>query len=170
MNQSPGAVYLRAATADDQRTIRRIVTAAGLNPVHLDWPNFLVAEAVDGVAHGNAPHIVGVGQIKPHGDGSRELASIAVLEAYQRRGIAALIIQTLLAREAGDVYLYCGDTMPAYYTRFGFVEVDAEALPRSVRRWFRFGRAAVRLVSLLGEEHTLHAMRIQQQAESGNKQ
>ena len=43
------------------------------------WPNFVVAE--DGGT------IVGIGQVKTHGDGSRELASIAVIPARQSQGI-----------------------------------------------------------------------------------
>lgn len=151
-------VYLRAATAADQPMIRAMIHTARLNPVHVQWPNFIVAVARAGEA---APaQIVGVGQIKPHGDGSRELASIAVLPAYQSRGIAAALIHTLLGGECGPVYLYCGNTMPAYYARFGFVEVEANALPRAIARWFRLGKRAVALISLLpGEAHTLHAMR-----------
>ena len=45
--------------------------AAGLNPFSLGWPRFLVAE--------DGGRVVGVAQIKPHGDGSRELASLAVV-------------------------------------------------------------------------------------------
>ncbi len=157
MDQS--TVYLRAASADDQATIRRIVGEARLNPMHIDWPNFVVAERIVPAPQSTAREIVGVGQIKPHGDGSRELASIAVLPEFQRLGIAAVLILALLAREKGDLYLYCGDTMPDYYTRFGFVEVGPASLPRAIGRWFRFGRTAVTVMAaLLGEKHTLHAM------------
>jgi len=158
MSAASGRIYLRAATADDQHTIRRFINTARLNPMHLDWPNFIVAEEI-GLSIGDV-QIVGMGQIKPHPDGSRELASIAVLSTHQRLGLAALIIQTLLAHENGAVYLYCGDTMPAYYTRFSFVEVSASALPASIRRWFRLWRTAIALLTLLpGERHSLHAMR-----------
>ena len=158
MRATFGRIYLRAAGAEDQQTIRRLIHAARLNPVHLEWRNFIVAEEV--AVQGDSGQIVGVGQIKPHPDGSRELASIAVLPAFQRLGLAALIIHTLLAHETGAVYLYCGDTMPAYYARFGFTEVDAPSLPISIRRWYRMGRTAIAMFALLsGDKHTLHAMR-----------
>ena len=79
----------------------------------LNWPNFVVAEE-DGA-------IVGVGQVKPHKDGSRELASIAVIPARQGLGIGSAIIETLLAREPGVVlYLTCRAQLEHYYDRFGF--------------------------------------------------
>lgn len=159
MSGSSGRIYVRAAAAADQATIRRIVRAACLNPTHLDWPNFVVAEAMP-VGDGAGGQIVGVGQMKPYGDGGRELASIAVLPAYQRLGISAVIIHALLAREVGTVYLYCADTMPTYYTRFGFVEASVRELPPAIRRSFRIGRAAVAILgTLVGAKHTLHAMR-----------
>lgn len=158
MSASPGNIYLRAGAAEDQATIRRMILDEGLNPTYINWVNFLVAEEVTEAPAGGR-RIVGIGQIKPYKDGGRELASIAVLPAYRSRGVAALIIQTLLAQERGPVYLMCGNTMPAYYRRFGFVEVDAAALPYTMRRLFCASRAAMRIMALLGVHHTLYAMR-----------
>src|SRR6202521_2197724 len=91
---------IRTATEADQPTIRRLIKEANINPMSLDWPNFVVAEE-DGA-------IVGVGQVKAHGDGSRELASIAVVPARQGQGIGRAIIETLLARAPGIViHLTC---------------------------------------------------------------
>src|SRR6266851_2737668 len=77
---------IRPATEGDQPTIRRLIKEANINRMNLHWPNFVVAED-DGV-------IVGVGQVKAHGDGSRELASIAVVPAlegyYERFGFRRL--------------------------------------------------------------------------------
>jgi N-acetylglutamate synthase-like GNAT family acetyltransferase len=169
MTDTPSRIYLRAATAVDQDAIRAMIRAARLNPMHLVWTNFVVAEEIapagdtaPGCARqvNSAGRVVGVAQIKPHRDGSRELASVAVLPSHQGQGIGARMIEVLLAREASNVYLYCGDIMPAYYRRFGFVEVAASELPVAIRRWFRLGRAAVALLTLLpGEKHSLHAMK-----------
>lgn len=160
MSESSGRIYVRVATAEDQAPIRRMIYRARLNPTGLDWPNFVVAEQIQAGGAAGEGQIVGVGQVKPHRDGSRELASIAVLPAYQRLGIAAVIIHALLARETGAVYLYCADTMPAYYVRFGFVEVGARDLPPAIRRWFRFGKSAVSMTAAaMREAHALHAMR-----------
>ena len=87
----------------------------------LNWPNFVVAE--DGGA------IVGIGQVKTHGDGSRELASIAVIPARQSQGIGGAIIKTLLAREQGVVHLTCRSQLQGYYERFGFRRLDPAEFP-----------------------------------------
>src|ERR1043165_2408750 len=82
------AVVVRPATVADQPAIRRIVRQARINPTGLAWPRFVVAEAEGQVG--------GTGQVKPHRDGSRELASIATVPEMQRRGVARQIIEALL--------------------------------------------------------------------------
>ena len=112
---------LRDATAEDQPTIRQIVRAANINPTGLNWPRFIVAE--DGGA------IVGVGQVKPHRDGTRELASIAVLPARQGQGIGTAIIQDLVRRENATLYLTCRSRLQGYYERFGFRRLESRDYP-----------------------------------------
>ena len=125
-------LIIRPATAADQAAIRAIVRAAGINPVGIDWPRFLVAAAGD--------DIVGIGQVKPHGDGTRELASIAVVPQWQRRGVAGLIIRALLARETGALHLICLPEMSAYYARFGFRRLARSELTPYFRRIDRLVR------------------------------
>lgn len=118
---------IRAATEADQPTIRRLIKEANLNRMSLNWPNFVVAEE-EGA-------IVGVGQVKPHGDGSRELASMAVVPARQGDGIGSAIIKTLIAREPDAVlHLTCRRQMGAYYERFGFQRLEAAEYPPYFRR------------------------------------
>ncbi|HEV2034208.1 MAG TPA: GNAT family N-acetyltransferase [Candidatus Dormibacteraeota bacterium] len=118
---------IRSATQADQATIRRLVREANINPMSLDWPNFVVAEE-DGM-------IVGVGQVKTHRDGSRELASIAVVPARQGQGIARALIETLLAREPGVVlYLTCRRELEGLYQRFGFRTLKRAEYPPYFRR------------------------------------
>src|SRR5712692_9657787 len=62
---------IRPATENDQPAIRRLIAEVRLPRMNLQWPNFVVAE--------EDREMVGMGQVKSHGDGSRELASIAVL-------------------------------------------------------------------------------------------
>ena len=112
---------LRDATIEDQPTIRQIVRAANINPTGLNWPRFIVAE--DGGA------IVGVGQVKPHRDGTRELASIAVLPARQGQGIGTAIIQDLVRRENATLYLTCRSRLQGYYERFGFRRLESRDYP-----------------------------------------
>jgi N-acetylglutamate synthase-like GNAT family acetyltransferase len=117
---------IRPATQADQEMIRRLIKEAGINRMSLNWPNFIVAE--------DAGAIVGIGQVKTHGDGSRELASIAVIPARQSQGIGGAIIETLLARESGVVHLTCRSQLQGYYERFGFKRLDPAEFPRYFKR------------------------------------
>ncbi|CAG0946966.1 partial amino-acid N-acetyltransferase, partial [Anaerolineae bacterium] len=130
---------IRPATQLDQPTITRIIHDAGINPMSLDWRRFLVAED-DTDPKGFAKpfgSIVGIGQVKPHGDGSRELASIAVIPSRHGQGIARAIIDELLARESGAVYLTCRDKLESFYTRFGFRKIAHNEMPPDLRRLMR---------------------------------
>ncbi len=91
------SIILRTATRADQMAITAIVRAAQINPTGLNWQRFIVA--VDG------DKIVALGQVKPHRDGSRELASIATIPERQRHGLSRQIIEALLAREHGGLCL-----------------------------------------------------------------
>jgi N-acetylglutamate synthase-like GNAT family acetyltransferase len=117
---------IRTATEADQLTIRRLIKEANLNRMSLDWPNFVVAE--------DCGAIVGLGQVKAHGDGSRELASIAVVPANQGSGIGSEVIRTLLAREDGVLHLTCRSQMQGYYERFGFRRLERSEFPAYFRR------------------------------------
>jgi N-acetylglutamate synthase-like GNAT family acetyltransferase len=113
---------IRPAVEADQATIKALIRAVGINPMDLHWPHFLVAE--------DGGRIIGIGQVKTHGDGSRELASIAVIRERRREGIAAAIIQALLVKESGTLFLTCQKRMEGYYARFGFRRIDtAEMTP-----------------------------------------
>ena len=118
---------IRAATEADQPTIRRLIKEANLNRMSLNWPHFVVAEQ-DGA-------IVGVGQIKAHGDGSRELASLAVVPERQGQGVGSALIEALLAREPGAVlHLTCRRQLQGYYERFGFRRLEPAEFPPYFRR------------------------------------
>jgi N-acetylglutamate synthase-like GNAT family acetyltransferase len=122
----------------DQVTIRRLVREANINPMGLDWPRFVVAE------EGGA--IVGVGQVKPHRDESRELASLAVVPALQGQGIGRAIIETLLAREPGVVlYLTCRRELEGFYERFGFRTLARAEYPPYFGRMVPLINLAMRL-------------------------
>jgi len=132
-------IHIRPATQADQKTIERIIRDANINPMSLDWRRFVVAEE-DGdpepcpeQSRRGSRRIIGVGQIKPHDDGSRELASIAVIPERQRQGIASEIIRALLAKEQGDLYLICRDELESLYARFSFYRID----PKEMTPYFR---------------------------------
>lgn len=120
------ALSFRPATAAHQPTIRRMIYRAGINPLGLDWRRFLVAEA-DG-------QIVAIGQIKPHADGSRELASLAVIPSQQGQGIGSAMVRRLLASSSAPLYLTCRAGLQTYYTRFGFRTITLDEMPPYFRR------------------------------------
>jgi N-acetylglutamate synthase-like GNAT family acetyltransferase len=103
---------LRWANEADAPAIKRLVSEAGLNRLSIHWQRFIVADD-DG-------RIVGMGQVKVHGDGSRELASIATVPDRRGAGIATAIIEALLSAQQGDVYLTCRSHNEKFYERFGF--------------------------------------------------
>jgi amino-acid N-acetyltransferase len=143
-------VFLRAATAEDQAAIRRIVRAARLYPLGLHWQRFVVAQA--GGQQGGG-EIVGIGQVKILGDGTPELASLAVLPAYQNGKVGNSIVWTLISRTPGPLYLRCAGHNEGYYNRFGFRTLSAEEMPRSLRRVYQVGNAALPLVNLIAGGH-----------------
>jgi N-acetylglutamate synthase-like GNAT family acetyltransferase len=120
-------ITIRPATENDQLAIRRLIAEVRLPRMNLQWPNFMVAEE-DG-------EMVGMGQVKSHGDGSRELASIAILPTRQGQHIGTAVIKALLAREAGVVlHLSCRRELEGYYERFGFRRLERAAYPPFLRR------------------------------------
>ncbi len=128
-------LVVRSAVEADEPAIRAIVRAARINPFGLSWRRFVVAMD-DG-------RIVGVGQVKPHGHGSRELASLAVVPDRQGQMIGTRIVQALLAREPGPLYLMCRSTLEEYYQRFGFRTVGWRDLPPYFRRMALLARLFV---------------------------
>ncbi len=110
-----------------------------LNPMGVAWSNFLVTVAENG-------RIVGCGQIKTHRDGAQELASVAVIETYRKKGIATQIIRQLLAKHDGPVWLMCESGLVPFYKPYGFEEIkDIQQMARYYRGVVRF----VRFVSFI---------------------
>lgn len=121
-------IIVRPAIEDDQPQIRRIVIEGIINPTHLNWHRFIVAESEDG-------NVVGCGQIKPHGDGTLELASIAVTKSYRKQGIAKKLIESLLESHGEyPLYLICRSNLESFYTPFGFQSLNKEQLPKIFKR------------------------------------
>ena len=118
---------IRPATEKDQPAIRHVIAEVHLPRMNLQWPNFVVVE--------EDREIVGMGQVKSHGDGSRELASIAVVPKRQGDGVGSAVIKTLLGREPGVVlHLSCRRELEGYYERFGFKRIERAAYPPYFRR------------------------------------
>jgi N-acetylglutamate synthase-like GNAT family acetyltransferase len=144
------SISIRPATAADQAAIKHIVRSAGLFPFNLLWSNFLVAEQQD---TGTAAAVLGVGQVKQHPDGSREMASIAVRPQHQGRGIGSRIVQALIAQRTTPLYLMCRDELEPFYRRFGFERIDREPTPPVLSFKQRLGNLALSVLSALRLRH-----------------
>jgi N-acetylglutamate synthase-like GNAT family acetyltransferase len=144
-------VFLRAATVEDQATIRRMIRSAQLNPFGLHWQRFVVAQS--------GGQVVGCGQVKILGDGAPELASLAVLPEHQSSGIGRCIVWTLIDRTPGPLYLRCAGHNEGYYLRFGFRTLAPAEMPRSLRRFYTAINAVLPLAnSVLGSHERLLVM------------
>lgn len=137
-------IHLRKATARDARAIRALIWRVGINPTQLDWRRFVVA--VD-----EQDTVIGCGQVKPHGDGSRELASIAVVPECQGQGIGRMIIERLLDETRLPLYLTCRAAMQEYYQRFGFQPAAYDRMPAYFKRIDRAASLLRRLFPRLNE-------------------
>lgn len=121
------AYSTRPAAETDFPAIRRLINLTRINPMGLAWERFLVAVDEGG-------KIIGCGQIKPHGDGTHELASIATLPDWRRNGVASTIIQKLIGEHSGKLFLTCRESMGSFYERFGFREATSDELTPYYRR------------------------------------
>jgi N-acetylglutamate synthase-like GNAT family acetyltransferase len=130
---------LRLATAADQQPIKQLIREVGNNFLGLDWRRFVVA--VD-----EAGQFIGCGQVKPHRDGTQELASIAVKREWRRQRVATTIIEQLQGEYGRPLWLTCRHKLVPFYEPFGFVEInDPRQMPPYFRRAWRFMRLFQRL-------------------------
>jgi N-acetylglutamate synthase-like GNAT family acetyltransferase len=140
---------LRCAVATDMAVIRKLISLVRINPTGLNWRRFTIAIDRQG-------NIIGCGQVKPHGDGSLELASIAVLPAWRGNGIARTIIDHLLQQYPGTLYLTCRSELGPMYQKFGFRVIPfAEMTPY----FQRLSRIVILASKLLNQPARLLVMR-----------
>jgi N-acetylglutamate synthase-like GNAT family acetyltransferase len=144
MSQNPSLVRyiaIRSARRADQLHIRALVLSERHAPDGIHWRNFVVAVA-DG-------RIVGTVQLRPLPDGHCELGSLAVAPDMRGRGIAARMIETLLAEADGPVQMITGAKFAAYYERFGFRRMAFDEVPRPVCLRYVIGQFFGGLLSML---------------------
>ncbi len=123
-------VQVRSARETDSSAIKSLIHAMQLNPMDLNWRHFVVAETSDG-------QFAGCGQVKTHSDGSRELASLAVVESMRKRGVARLIINDLTQNHPRPLYLMCREELTVFYRQFGFEIVAESEMPAYFKRLAR---------------------------------
>jgi N-acetylglutamate synthase-like GNAT family acetyltransferase len=120
-------ISLRPALETDFPAIKALIRDAGINPTGLDWRRFIIAEGKNG-------QFAGCGQLKPHSDGSVEMASIAVIPEMRHQGVARIIIQEMIKKGPRPLYLTCRSQLGSFYEKFGFRPINGEKLPKYFRR------------------------------------
>lgn len=100
----------------------------------LDWKHFILAVT-------SRDEMLGCGQVKIHRDGSRELASIAVVPAWRGKGVARAIIEKLIETHPGSLYLTCRASLQPFYERYGFRVIEPSQMPRYFSRISRLASA-----------------------------
>jgi len=137
---SPAFRIRRAREADDH-AIATLVRNERLNPLDLDWRRFVLAVDPDG--------IIGAVQLRRHDDDSRELGSLVVRADARGRGVAARLIDALLAPVVTRVCMITGAAFAAHYAHWGFRRIDPSMAPPAVRRNYHLGRFIGGTLSLL---------------------
>lgn len=117
---------IRPAVEADFPLIKKLVNDSHINPLGLNWNRFLIAE-ING-------QFAGCGQIKPHFDGTMELASIATVPEMRGHGISSAIIRNLIRNASRPIYLICRGPLGVFYEKFGFRVLDMHELPEYYRR------------------------------------
>ena len=133
---------IRPATAGDVPAIRALIREARLNPRDLAWRRFLVAD--------DAGVVVACAQVRVHGRGSRELASVAVATSHRGHGLGRAIAEATIAREPfRPLYLYTESRTAAFWERLGFTAVEGDDVPLDMRAALRIGRLATAIYSVV---------------------
>jgi N-acetylglutamate synthase-like GNAT family acetyltransferase len=125
--QSAPAFSIQPAKPEHAIPIRNLVLRSGINPTGLNWERFVIALTPGG-------EFIACGQIKPHADGTLELASIAVVPDWRGRGVARAIIETLLDDQSGELYLMCQSSLGPLYEKFSFHPIQESEMPTYFRR------------------------------------
>lgn len=142
---------IRPARETEAARIQDLIHLVGINPMGLDWKRFVVA--VD-----DRDEMIGCGQLKPHGQDVRELASIAVYPEHQGKGIARAIIEHLLKDSPRPLYLMCESSLGPFYEKFGFQGISYEEMPRYFQR---MSKLAGLVTTLARREERLLIMRLE---------
>ena len=143
---------IRPAQESESRVIKDLIHLTGIIPTGLDWKRFVVAAA------GDRAQVMGIGQIKPHGQDLLELASIAVFPEYRGQGVARAIIEHLLKDSPRPLYLMCESSNGPLYEKFGFYTISYDEMPRYFQR---ITRLAGLVTTLSRRSESLLVMKLQ---------
>ncbi|HEX6270418.1 MAG TPA: GNAT family N-acetyltransferase [Anaerolineales bacterium] len=134
------SVIIRPAVEADQSTIMSLIRQAKINPRNLHWERFLIAEENN--------QIVGIRQVKIHKQGTREVASGFVLPEHRHKGVSAQLMDEILRRENGPLYLMCDKKWKRYYEQFGFRAIRLAELPRDFYGEYLIGKIITTLIAI----------------------
>lgn len=124
--------FIRKATKADATFIRRLIWQVRINPLGLKWRRFVVAVNEHGVR-------IGCAQLKIYKDGTRELASVAVVPHFRHQGVGAAMIRSILDGQESPIYLTCRESLGSFYERFGFQEIiELDSMPPYYRKLKEF--------------------------------
>lgn len=144
-------ITIRPAHETEAGQIRGLIHLAGINPMGLDWKRFVVAV-------NDQDEMLGCGQLKPHGQGVLELASLAVYPEHRGKGVARLIIEHLLKDSPRPLYLMCESGLGPMYEKFGFRPISYDEMPRYFQR---ISKLAGLVTTLAQREERLLIMKLQ---------
>lgn len=136
----PDGCILRKGTSEDIWSIRWLVLSAKLDPTQIRFSQFWLVECEG--------KIVACGQLRNFSD-TQELGSLVVTPAWRNRGLGTLITQHLIEEATQPLYLEClGQRLAEFYTRFGFVTISFEDLPRSLKGKFGLSQLGKKLLGV----------------------
>jgi len=136
----PNECILRRGTSEDIWSIRWLVLSAKLDPTQIRFSQFWVIECEG--------KIVACGQLRQFYD-TQELGSLVVAPAWRNRGLGTLLTRHLIESATQPLYLEClGQRLAEFYTRFGFVIISFEDLPRSLKGKFGLSQLGKKLLGV----------------------
>jgi len=117
------------------------VLIAKLDPTQIRWSQFWVIECEG--------RIVACGQLRCF-PGAQELGSIVVAPAWRGRGLGSYLVKYLIQQATQPLYLEClGSRLAQFYTRFCFVPVSWQELPRTLKWKFGFSKLVSTLFPII---------------------
>ena len=134
--RAPGVeTEVRPAVAGEEAAVRALMRGERVNPLGIDWRNFVVAVR-DGA-------VVGCVQLRPAGPGAVEVGSLVVRADLRGGGLGGRLLEAALARVGGRRAFIVVAAAPGGrgYERWGFRPVGLAAAPWTVRRNWLLGQA-----------------------------
>jgi len=123
---------LRRATKKDSRQLRKIIKQVGINRFGVHWKRFFVLE--------KEGEIIGCVQLKTHLASYQELTSLAILPAWQKKGLSSILMEACIEASTKELFLVCDVELEPLYTRNGFQRHQGKQLSLFHRIHLRISR------------------------------